>query len=59
MECLQGVPLRLEIGPRDVKQQQFVAVRRDTGEKETINEDRLVKAVSDLLENVHKCLYER
>lgn len=35
---LKGVPVRLEVGPRDMKSCQFVAVRRDTGEKLTIAE---------------------
>ena len=30
---VQGVPLRIEVGPRDVKAEQVVTVRRDTGEK--------------------------
>ena len=30
---LKGVPVRLEIGPRDISSSQVVAVRRDTGEK--------------------------
>ena len=30
---MQGVPLRIEVGPRDVKAEQAVTVRRDTGEK--------------------------
>ena len=29
----QGVPLRIEVGPRDLKSEQAVMVRRDTGEK--------------------------
>ena len=29
----QGVPLRIELGPRDIDNQQMVVVRRDTGEK--------------------------
>uniref|UniRef100_A0A8C9FNH2 Glutamyl-prolyl-tRNA synthetase 1 n=1 Tax=Pavo cristatus TaxID=9049 RepID=A0A8C9FNH2_PAVCR len=35
---LKGVPVRLEVGPRDMKSQQFVAVRRDTGQKMTFSE---------------------
>ena len=32
----QGVPIRIELGPRDVQKGEFVAVRRDTGEKATL-----------------------
>ena len=33
---LKGVPIRLEVGPRDIKNSQYVAVRRDTREKITM-----------------------
>lgn len=33
LDIPQGVPIRVEIGPKDVEKRQFVAVRRDTGAK--------------------------
>ncbi|XP_073528020.1 bifunctional glutamate/proline--tRNA ligase isoform X3 [Phyllobates terribilis] len=56
---LKGVPIRLEVGPRDMKSKQFVAVRRDTGEKMTIPEDQAETKLQDLLEEIHKNLYNR
>ncbi|CAN2387448.1 Bifunctional glutamate proline--tRNA ligase [Pristimantis euphronides] len=56
---LKGVPIRLEVGPRDMKLQQFVAVRRDTGEKQTIPEDQAETKLRDLLEEIHTNLYNR
>ncbi|XP_044148274.1 LOW QUALITY PROTEIN: bifunctional glutamate/proline--tRNA ligase [Bufo gargarizans] len=56
---LKGVPIRLEVGPRDMKSQQFVAVRRDTGEKLTIPEGQAETKLKDLLEEIHKNLYNR
>ncbi|CAJ0944220.1 unnamed protein product [Ranitomeya imitator] len=56
---LKGVPIRLEVGPRDMKSKQFVAVRRDTGEKLTIPEDQAETKLQDLLEEIHKNLYNR
>ncbi|XP_077138362.1 bifunctional glutamate/proline--tRNA ligase isoform X2 [Ranitomeya variabilis] len=56
---LKGVPIRLEVGPRDMKSKQFVAVRRDTGEKLTIPEDQVETKLQDLLEEIHKNLYNR
>ncbi|CAH1794306.1 unnamed protein product [Owenia fusiformis] len=56
---LKGVPIRVEIGPRDMKQGQFVAVRRDTGEKTVIKEEVGVKVITDLLETIQQNLYER
>ena len=38
---MQGVPLRLEIGPKDIEQNQCVLVRRDTREKIFVSLDNL------------------
>ncbi|XP_030051877.1 bifunctional glutamate/proline--tRNA ligase isoform X2 [Microcaecilia unicolor] len=56
---LKGVPIRLEVGPRDMKNSQFVAVRRDTGEKLTIAENEAEDKLRDLLEGIHSNLYNR
>jgi len=46
---LRGVPVRVEIGPRDLKQSQVTIVRRDTMEKQTCKADEAAKAVKDKL----------
>lgn len=56
---LKGVPLRIEIGPRDIKKNEAVVVRRDTGEKESVPLTKLVKRVEELLEMVQENLYSR
>ncbi|KAM5163294.1 bifunctional glutamate/proline--tRNA ligase isoform 4-T4 [Mantella aurantiaca] len=56
---LKGVPIRLEVGPRDMKSNQFVAVRRDTGEKLTIAEGQAETKLKDILEEIHSNLYNR
>lgn len=56
---LKGVPLRVELGPKDLKQNQLVAVRRDTGEKLTIKRDSVENSIKDLLENIQQSLYDR
>jgi prolyl-tRNA synthetase len=56
---MRGVPLRLEIGPRDVAQNQVVLVRRDTGEKTTAPQESLVQTVSDLLADIQANLFRR
>lgn len=56
---LRGVPLRLEVGPNDVKKQQVTAVRRDTGAKMAIPLADLSKAVPELLETIHNDLYAK
>ena len=56
---MRGVPLRLEIGPRDIEQQQVLLARRDTREKLTAPMDGLEGRVADLLDAVQTALYER
>ncbi|MGH0156415.1 UNVERIFIED_CONTAM: hypothetical protein FKN15_052242 [Acipenser sinensis] len=57
--AIQGVPVRVEVGPRDMKSSQFVAVRRDTGDKLTIKEDEAENRMRDLLEEIQTNLYTR
>ena len=54
---MKGVPLRLEIGPRDIENNQCVAVRRDTGEKTTLSLDHLESSIQDLLDSIHDNMY--
>lgn len=58
---LKGVPLRLEIGPRDLESNQAVLVNRLTGEKKTISLDleKIDKIISLELDNLQKQLFER
>lgn len=56
---MKGVPLRLEIGPRDLESNQCIAVRRDTGEKTVLSLDNLGSAVAALLDAIHEGLYQK
>ena len=56
---LKGVPLRLEIGPRDVKQGEYVAVRRDTGEKMTKSRASAPQDLKQLLQEIHQALLNK
>lgn len=56
---LKGVPVRLEVGPRDMKSCQFVAVRRDTGEKLTIAEKEAEAKLKEVLEDIQLNLFTR
>ncbi|KAM3625961.1 uncharacterized protein V6R79_020421 [Siganus canaliculatus] len=56
---LKGVPIRLEVGPKDMQQRQCVAVRRDTGEKMTIPEAEVEKQLLNLLEDIQNNLYKK
>ncbi len=54
---MKGVPLRLEIGPKDIENNQCVLVRRDTREKVFVALDELETKVSELLDAVQLSLY--
>jgi prolyl-tRNA synthetase len=56
---LRGVPLRLEIGPKDIERGQVVLVRRDTREKASASRDGLVEHVGSLLGTTQDALLER
>jgi prolyl-tRNA synthetase len=56
---LKGVPLRLEIGPRDIEKDQVVMVRRDTGDKEFVKMNKLQKTVEETLDKIHDNLLKR
>src|SRR3989338_637819 len=51
---MKGVPLRLEIGPKDIEKKQVTLVRRDTGRKESIAEKDIEKIVLAILETMQK-----
>uniref|UniRef100_A0A1B0GML6 proline--tRNA ligase n=1 Tax=Phlebotomus papatasi TaxID=29031 RepID=A0A1B0GML6_PHLPP len=51
---LKGVPIRIELGPKDLKANQLVAVRRDTGEKLTVKRATAVADLAALLEKIHE-----
>ena len=56
---MKGVPLRLEIGPKDLEKNQCVLVRRDTREKIFVSLDELETAIPAQLEALRKDLYQR
>ncbi len=56
---LKGIPIRIEVGPKDVAEKKVVVVRRDNGKKEHINEGKLVKRISDLLEEMQSEMFAR
>ena len=55
---LKGVPVRVEIGPRDVENGQCVVFRRDTYEKQTVKLDELRAFLPGLLEDIQHNMYQ-
>ena len=56
---MKGVPLRVEIGPKDIEAGHCVAVRRDNGEKITVALDELEARIPALLEDVQQGLFDK
>ena len=56
---LRGVPLRIEVGPRDIDAQQVVMVRRDTLEKLTVKEGEMVKKSRSALKSIQSSLFKK
>ena len=54
-----GIPTRIEIGPKDIENNQVVVVRRDNGEKITINFDLIEKELPTILESIQKDMFTR
>ena len=55
---VNGIPVRIEIGSRDLEKNEITVVRRDTREKITINADvDIVKYVTDLMDTIQKDMY--
>jgi prolyl-tRNA synthetase len=55
---LKGVPVRLEIGPRDVEKKQIIIVRRDTQEKISVSEKESIKKIMDIFNDISKNLFK-
>jgi len=56
---MKGVPLRLEVGPRDVENGNIVVARRDTGDKLFLPKDEAIFQIPDLLKEIQKALFQQ
>ncbi len=56
---LKGVPIRIEIGPRDVESNKVVLVRRDIGDKQFLSKDQLCVNIDKILKEIQKNLYKQ
>ena len=55
---LKGIPIRIELGPRDVQQNAVVAARRDTGEKVTLPMEGLREKLDEMLVAIQQNLFD-
>ncbi len=56
---MKGVPLRLELGPKDMEKNQCVLVRRDSGEKAFVCLDNIEQTVAEMMDAIHEGLYAK
>lgn len=56
---MKGIPVRIEMGPKDIEKDQVVLARRDTGEKEFVSLADLEKRLPELLDEVQQNLYDK
>src|SRR3989339_36568 len=56
---MKGVPLRVEVGPKDEASNQIIAVRRDTGEKIKVNFKEAGNKIKELIEEIQRNLLEK
>jgi prolyl-tRNA synthetase len=56
---LKGVPLRVEIGPKDVEKNQVTLVRRDNSQKLAVKDDAILGEVQRCLDEIQKSLYSK
>lgn len=55
----KGVPVRIELGPKDLEKSQVVLVRRDTGKKSFLPTTKLVSTITSVFQELHANLYKR
>jgi len=55
----KGVPLRLEIGTRDIKKREVTIARRDTMERSTLPQAKMIQGLKRILQKIQKEMYER
>jgi prolyl-tRNA synthetase len=55
----RGVPLRVEIGPRDIEKNAVFVARRDTGEKTSLPREQLVQTVGEILDDMQRSLFQK
>jgi len=56
---LKGIPIRIEIGPKDIEKGEVIAVRRDTSKKETIKIKELAKKIPAMLDDIQGSLFTK
>ncbi len=56
---IKGIPLRVEIGPKDIEEGHAVVVRRDTREKITVGLDEIAERIPEIMEQMQQDMFDR
>ena len=56
---MKGVPLRLEVGPKDIKDENVVIVRRDNSDKKFVKKESIIDTIISLLDDVQKNMFNK
>ena len=56
---MKGIPLRVEVGPRDIENGVVVLAKRNDGVKETVPMEKMVERAQELMEQIHKEMYQK
>ncbi|MCS7461857.1 proline--tRNA ligase [Paenibacillus doosanensis] len=56
---MRGVPIRVELGPRDMENGQVVLVSRISGEKRIVKQENFVEEIQNMLAEIHQQMYDR
>lgn len=55
----KGIPVRIEIGPKDIEKKQAIISRRDTSEKDSVSFEKIADECEKLLENIQNDMFEK
>ena len=55
----KGIPVRIELGPRDIDKNSVFMARRDTGEKAPMDRDEFVNSITAVLDSIQENLFQR
>ncbi|MCP4354732.1 MAG: proline--tRNA ligase, partial [Proteobacteria bacterium] len=55
----KGIPLRVEIGPRDIAEDSVFMARRDQPKKQSMKKDQFISEITDILDDIQKNLYDK
>lgn len=55
----KGIPVRIELGPRDIDNNSVFMARRDTNEKQSMDRDAFINGIAELLDNIQDTLFQR